>query len=86
MGAARRSGHPSPLPMHRLFTFDTTHHALWAEVVAGAAGIPAGVVPAPPGAHARCNLALETFPEELPRLAAALDAAGVPYTLHPPVS
>lgn len=67
----------------RLFTFDTTHHALWAEEVAGEAGIPAEVVPAPPGARARCNLALETLPEEVERLAGELDRAGVPFRLHP---
>ncbi len=70
--------------MHRLFTFDTTHHALWAEEVAGEAGIPADVVPAPPGAAARCNLALETLPGEESRLAAELDLAGVPFRLYPP--
>jgi hypothetical protein len=68
----------------RLFTFDTTHHALWAEEVAVGAGIPAEVVPAPPAAAARCNLALETFPEEIPRLAGELEAAGVPFRLYAP--
>ncbi|HEV2150409.1 MAG TPA: DUF3343 domain-containing protein [Longimicrobiaceae bacterium] len=68
----------------QLFTFDTTHHALWAEEVAGGAEIPVEVVPAPPGASARCNLALETFPEEVGRLAGELDAAGVPFRLYAP--
>ncbi|MDP9348814.1 MAG: DUF3343 domain-containing protein [Gemmatimonadota bacterium] len=67
-----------------LFTFDTTHHALWAEEVAGEAGIPTEVVPAPPEAGARCNLALETLPEEVDALRAALEAAGVPHRIHPP--
>jgi hypothetical protein len=71
------------MPSPTLFTFETTHHALWAEEVAGEAGIPAEVVPAPPEAAARCTLALETLPEEVVPLAAALDAAGVPYRLHP---
>ncbi len=62
-----------------VFTFDTTHHALWAEEVAVERGIPAEVIPAPPAAHARCNLALETLPEEVDALAAALDGEGVPY-------
>jgi hypothetical protein len=62
-----------------VFTFDTTHHALWAEEVALAAGIAAEVVPAPPAARARCNLALETLPEEAAALAAALAEAGVPH-------
>jgi hypothetical protein len=67
-----------------LFTFDTTHHALWAEEVAREAGIPAEVVPAPAAARARCNLALETLPEEADRLAAELAAAGVPFGRHRP--
>lgn len=61
-----------------VFTFDTTHHALWAEEVAAERGIPAEVIPAPPAARARCNLALETVPEEVDALAAALHEAGVP--------
>lgn len=68
----------------QLFTFATTHHALWAEEVAGESGIPAEVVPAPPGAHARCNLALETLPGEVERLRAELDRAGVPFALYAP--
>lgn len=64
-----------------VFTFDTTHHALWAEEVAQEAGIPAEVIPAPPAARARCNLALETLPEDAARLAHALAAEGVPHAL-----
>jgi len=64
-----------------VFTFDTTHHALWAEEVAREAGIPVEVVPAPPAARARCNLALETLPDEVRGLEAALTAAGVPHAL-----
>jgi hypothetical protein len=62
-----------------VFTFETTHHALWAEEVAREAGIPAEVVPAPPAARARCSLALETLPEEVERLAGELAAQGVPH-------
>jgi hypothetical protein len=62
-----------------VFTFDTTHHALWAEEVAQARGIPVDVIPAPPAARARCNLALETLPEELDALAAALGEEGIPF-------
>ena len=65
-----------------VFTFDTTHHALWAEEVAGEAGIPVEVIPAPPAAHARCNLALAALPEDVPRLAGELDAQGVPFGIH----
>ena len=62
-----------------VFTFDTTHHALWAEEVARERGIPAEVVPAPPAARARCNLALETLPDDASALASALEEEGVPY-------
>ncbi len=65
-----------------VFTFDTTHHALWAEEVAGEAGIPVEVIPAPPAARARCNLALATLPEDVPRLADELRARGVPFGVH----
>lgn len=65
-----------------VFTFHTTHHALWAEEVAGEAGIAVEVIPAPPAAQARCNLALATLPDDLPRLAAELEAQGVPFAIH----
>jgi hypothetical protein len=67
-----------------LFTFETTHHALWAEEIARETGVPALVVPAPAAAHARCNLALETLPEEVERLTAELEAAGVPFGIYSP--
>ena len=72
--------------MHRsrLFTFDTTHHALWAEEVAVESGIPSELVPAPAAASARCNLALESFPADFERMRTALREAGVPFAVHPP--
>lgn len=66
-----------------LFTFDTTHHALWAEEVAAERGIPAEVVPAPPATRARCNLALESLAEDGPRLAVELRREGIPHAVHP---
>lgn len=69
-----------------VLTFQTTHHALWAEEIARERGIPAEVVPAPPAAGARCNLALETLPAELPRLVAALQAEGIPHAPWPPAA
>ncbi len=66
-----------------LFTFDTTHHALWAEEIAREAGIPAEIVPAPAGIRARCDLALEALAEDEERLAGELRAAGVVF--HPSV-
>lgn len=65
-----------------LFTFDTTHHALWAEEVAAVQGIAVEVVPAPPAARARCNLALESLPEDGGRLAEALRREGIPHATH----
>ncbi len=65
-----------------VLTFDTTHHALWAEEVAREREIPAEVIPAPPAAHARCNLALETLPGDLDRLRGALDDEGVPFSVY----
>ena len=56
--------------------------ALWAEEVAQQAGIAAEVVPAPPGATARCNLALATLERLVPSLTRALEDAGVAF--HPP--
>ena len=67
----------------RLFTFDTTHHALWAEEVAIACGSPRDLVPAPAATNARCNLALETLPESFDRMRTALREAGVPFGVHP---
>ena len=67
-----------------VFVFETTHHALWAEEVAQEARIPAEVIPAPPAARARCNLALETLPEDAARLADTLTAEGVPHALWTP--
>jgi len=63
-----------------LFTFETTHHALWAEEVAGTRGIACELVPAPAAAAARCNLALETLPEDVERTRGALREAGVPFS------
>lgn len=68
--------------MRTLYTFDTTHHALWAEEVAAERGIPNEIVPAPPEAHARCNLALEVLSEDAARMEAALEEEGVPFGLH----
>lgn len=64
---------------HPLFTFDTTHMALWAEEVAQDAGIPAEVVPAPPESRAKCGLAVATLERFVDPLAAALDQAGVDF-------
>lgn len=62
-----------------LFTFDTTHMALWAEEVAGAAGITVEVMPTPPGTGALCNLALAAAASDRQALADTLADAGVVY-------
>lgn len=68
------------------FTFDTTHHALWAEEIAGEIGVPHEVVPAPPAANARCNLAVETLASSRASLAEALEAVGVEFSIYDPPS
>lgn len=63
----------------RLYLFDTTNSAMWAEDVALERGIPAEVVPAPPEADAKCGLALRTLAEHAPSLEKALADEGVPF-------
>ena len=70
------------MPERRVFTFDTTHHALWAEEVARERDIPAEAIPAPAAANARCGLALETLPGDVERLSAALEEEGVAFALY----
>lgn len=65
--------------MSRLLTFDTTHHALWAEQIATDRGLGVQVVAAPAESHARCDLALEVLEEDVGELEEALRAAGVRY-------
>jgi hypothetical protein len=62
-----------------LFTFETTHMALWAEDTARERGIPAEVVPAPPQAKAKCGLALRTVLARFEELAQALRDEGVSF-------
>lgn len=63
----------------RLYLFDTTNSAMWAEDVALERGIPAEVVPAPPEADAKCGLALRTLVEHAAPLESALEEEGVPF-------
>jgi len=65
----------------RVLVFDTTHHALWAEEVARGAGLPVDIVPAPSESRAKCDLALDFVLEDESSLLAALDRAGVPWSL-----
>ena len=66
----------------RIFTFDTTHHALWAEDVAGDRAIPAEVIPAPAESKAKCSLALRTFQERFADLERALEEEGVAFAVY----
>jgi hypothetical protein len=68
--------------VYPLLVFDTTHHALWAEQIATEKGLAAQVVPAPPEAEAKCDLALEYLPSDGTALLAALQDAHVPYREH----
>lgn len=68
----------------QLFTFDSTHAALWAEEIANDNGIPAEIVPAPPGVLARCNLALEVLAEDVEDLVLSLSDAGVEFQAPQP--
>jgi hypothetical protein len=64
-----------------LLTFDTTHHALWAEQIAHESGLAAEPTPAPPESGAQCDIALEYLPEEEAALTAALRAAAVEFRI-----
>jgi hypothetical protein len=68
--------------MSGILTFDTTHHALYAEEIAREQGIGAEIVPAPSDAAARCDLALEFMLVEKQQLCDALDAAGVAFKVY----
>jgi len=61
-------------------TFETSHHALWAEDLARERKIPVVVVPAPAESISRCGLALliPTTAEE--ELAAMCLNAGIRFT------
>ena len=65
-------------------TFETTHHALWAEELVRERGLASELVPSPPQAHARCNLALMVFAEDEFRLRALLEDEGIPYGIYRP--
>ena len=66
----------------RILVFDTTHHALWAEEVAGEMRLGAEVVPAPAASGAGCDLAIEALEEDLARLIAALRERGIVFRVY----
>lgn len=65
--------------MTRLLTFDTTHHALWAEELLLEGGLAAAVVPVPPASRALCDLAIEFLPQEEEAVLSLLQQAGVQF-------
>ena len=65
-----------------VFTFDTTHHAMWAEDVAREHEIPVDVVPAPPDGGARCGAALRVPGPRSDELAAMLKGEGILYRVQ----
>ena len=65
-----------------ILTFDTTHHALWAEQVALDARVAAQVIPAPADSDAKCDLALEVLGEEAESLQARLRAEGILFRVY----
>jgi hypothetical protein len=67
----------------RLLTFDTTHHALWAEQLAHEHGLAAEPTPAPPESGALCDIALEYLPEEELQLRDVLTSAGIEFAIWP---
>jgi len=64
-----------------ILTFDTTHHALWAEQIVSELRLGAQVVPAPAAANAKCDLAIECLIEDLSSLQSALRGAGIRFAL-----
>ena len=68
-------------PGPSVFTFDTTHHAMWAEDVAREQAIPAEVVPAPPDGGAKCGAALRVASPRQDELAAALRSEGILFRI-----
>lgn len=62
-----------------VFTFDTSHHALWAEDVAGERAVPVEVIPAPPESGSKCDLALRAFRRQADELESAFLDEGIEF-------
>lgn len=61
------------------YTFQTSHHAMWAEEVARELDIPIQVVAAPSNSEAKCGIALQTDPDHAGDLESAFQAEGIQY-------
>jgi hypothetical protein len=62
-----------------VFTFDTTHQALWAEDLAREREIPVETAPAPPEAKAKCGIALRAPANRAEELTAAFREEGIEF-------
>lgn len=62
-----------------VFTFDTTHHALWAEDVAREHEVPADVIPAPARTESKCDLALQVPRSSADALEGAFRKEGIEF-------
>jgi hypothetical protein len=62
-----------------VFTFDTSHHALWAEDVAREMAVPVEVIPAPPQSGSKCDLALRTIRPRADELEQAFQGEGIEF-------
>jgi hypothetical protein len=65
--------------MTGILTFDTTHHALWAEEIATRLLLGIEIIPAPADSGARCDLAIEVLLEDEATLIDALEGESVPF-------
>jgi hypothetical protein len=66
-------------PRFSIFTFDTSHHALWAEEVAREKAVPTEVIPAPPESGSKCDLALRTMRDRAEGFRVALADEGIEF-------
>ena len=62
-----------------IFTFETTHQALWAEDVAREKGVPHEMAPAPPEVDAKCGLSVRTPAGHADGLAKAFEEEGIEF-------
>lgn len=62
-----------------VFTFDTSHHALWAEDVAAERTLPVEVIPAPPESGSKCDLALLTLRTHADAVEGAFTSEGIEF-------
>jgi hypothetical protein len=66
----------------RIFVFESSHYALWAEDVARERSVSVKVVPAPTDETASCGLALEIPAAEAEGLREAFEEEGIAFSLR----